>query len=105
MSEASSAFSDNPSSVAIDLLPKTALQALYHAVTGKTETYSKTLSKNVVITYHSFEQLYHRIKQQIAHYTLLADPTVTVIVKHADSKTVQYSSIWERFPSERAILF
>jgi hypothetical protein len=80
----------------IELLPKTALQALYHAVTGKTETYSKTLSKNVVITYHNFGQLYQRLKQQIDHYQLLVDPTVTVIVKNKDSKKLQYSS-WERF--------
>jgi hypothetical protein len=96
MSEASSGFGESPTSMPMELLPKTALQALYHAVTGKTETYSKTLKKNVIITYHSFEQLYCRIRQQIDHYTLLADPTVTVIVKNADSKKLQYSS-WDRF--------
>lgn len=96
MSEASSGFGETPTTMPIELLPKTALQALYHAVTGKTETYSKILSKNVIITYHNFEQLYYRIRQQIDHYQLLADPTVTVIVKNKDSKKLQYSS-WERF--------
>jgi hypothetical protein len=39
---------------------------------------------------------YLRIRQQTAHYQLLAEPTVTVIVKSKDSKKLQYSS-WERF--------
>jgi hypothetical protein len=92
MSEAVPDFGGIPTPV--ELLPKTALQALYHAVTGKTETYSKTLSNNVIITYREVEQLYLRISQQIGHYELVADPTVTVVVKHSDSKKLQYSS-WE----------
>jgi hypothetical protein len=58
MSESFPNFDDNQ---ALMTLPKTALRALYHAVTGKTETYSKTLSSNVVTTYNSIEQLYERI--------------------------------------------
>lgn len=82
--------------IEIESLPRSALQALYHVVTGKTETYSKSLRKSVIITHHNFQQLYLRIVQQIQHYDLLADPTITIIVKFSDSKKLQYSS-WERF--------
>ncbi len=88
----------NPDSVQVSLeaMPRTALQAIYHAVTGKTENLSKTLRKNVIIRYADVEQLYIRMKQQIEHYSLVAEPTVTVVLKQADSKSVQYSS-WEKF--------
>jgi hypothetical protein len=77
-------------------LPKTALQALYHAVTGKTETYSRDLKKNVIIRYSDIEKLYNQIMQQIEHYKLVASPTITIVVKQDNNKSLQYSS-WERF--------
>lgn len=82
--------------VSLDNMPRTALQAIYHAVTGKTENLSKTLKKNVIIRHAEVEQLYLRMTQQIEHYGPLVKPTVTVVLKQADSKSLQYSS-WEKF--------
>ena len=87
---------DIASRALIDSLPKTALQAIYHAVTGKTENYSKSLNGNVRIQSHDIDRLYESIIQQIEHYTVIAPPTTTIIVKTSNSKSIQYSS-WERF--------
>jgi hypothetical protein len=80
----------------LDKLPKTTLQALYHAVTGKTETYSKSLRRNVVIRFADIDRLNQQIRQQIEHYQLVSDPTITVVVKTDHNQRSQYSS-WERF--------
>ena len=96
MSDGTNEHREGDTLVPLQNLPTTAIQAIYHAVTGKTENLSKSLKKNVVIKYSDFEQLYYRITQQMGHYQLLARPTITIIVKQADSKTLQYSS-WERF--------
>lgn len=84
------------SALAIDQLPKTALQAIYHAVTGKTENYSKIIRGNVVINSSDIDQLYDVISQQLEHYTLLSQPTVTIVIKSSKNRTTQYSS-WEKF--------
>lgn len=82
--------------VDIGSLPKSAIQAIYHAVTGKTERYSKTLKGSVSIKFEDLQRLFDRMKQEIEHLDLLADPTVTVLIKTADSKAIRHSS-WEHF--------
>jgi len=84
--------------LAIDSLPKTALQAIYHAVTGKTENISKTINGNVIIDHNSISRLYGMIKQQMEHYQVESGPTVTIVVKKENNKNYTYSS-WERFNS------
>lgn len=97
----SNGASQNPNGIVIDAQSsRSALQAIYHAVTGKTENYSKAIDGNVVVKKDDIENLYERLRQQIEHYDLLADPTVTVVVKNENNKTVTYSS-WERFNALR----
>ncbi|WP_156829170.1 hypothetical protein [Amorphus coralli] len=84
----------------VDKLPRSALQAIYHAVTGKTESLSKILRGNVVISAQDFNNLYERICDQLELYNVEMGPTVSVVVKHASDKSVTYSS-WERFQSLR----
>lgn len=76
--------------------PPGVLQALYHAVTGKTENYSKRLSGNVVIAHTDIVRLHDMILQRIQHYETVYPATVSVIIKDADEKKLTYSS-WERF--------
>ena len=80
----------------IDRLPKTALQAIYHAVTGKTENMTKELKGSVVINYSDIDILYGMVMDQLGHYDPICPPTVTLVVRHAEEKSVTYSS-WERF--------
>jgi hypothetical protein len=96
MSDATSSI--NPEGTALDIaqIPKSALQAIYHAVTGKTENYSKTFRGNVLIRAVDIDRLYDTFCQQIEHYELLAKQTVTVVVKSSKNRTTTYSS-WERF--------
>lgn len=81
-------------------LPKTALQAIYHAVTGKTENLSRTLSGNVVITGRDVDRLYEMLLDQLDIHQKVIAPTVTVVVKQKQSKSVTYSS-WERYTALR----
>ncbi len=80
----------------LSTLPKTAIQAIYHAVTGKTENLSKWLSGNVVVKYGDFCRLHSMLRDQWNLHTLLADPTTTVVVSDENDRKIQYSS-WERF--------
>ena len=77
-------------------LPASAVQALYHAATGKTENLTKRLTKNFIVTKDDLNQLYLKINQQLEHFEKIAGPTVTVNVKFANSEIQQFSS-WERF--------
>lgn len=77
-------------------LPKTAIQAIYNAVTGKTENLSKNIEGNVVITSSDIDRLYAMIIDQINLHPKVADPTTTIVVKNDNDKTVTYSS-WERY--------
>ncbi|WP_324131914.1 hypothetical protein [Bosea sp. (in: a-proteobacteria)] len=86
----------NNDGLTIRSLPKTALQAIYHAATGKTENLSKGLSGNVVIKHSDFDRLYRMLIDQTDIYEQVIAPVVTVVVKNANDKTVTYSS-WERF--------
>jgi len=80
----------------ITSLPPKALQAVYHAVTGKTESTEKTIRRNVLIDENSVENLYHIIKQGLDIHSLVCEPTVTISVHHEDDGSINYSS-WERF--------
>lgn len=77
-------------------LPKTAVQALYHAATGKTENLSREFDGNVIIKGRDIERLYDIIIDQLRLYKIVAGPTVTVVVKNTNKKSTTYSS-WERF--------
>lgn len=89
-------FEGRDQGVALDKLPKNALQAIYHAVTGKTENLAKIIDGNVIIRFSDFDRLYSMIFDQTGVHTLEFDPTTTIVVKHANEKSVTYSS-WERF--------
>jgi hypothetical protein len=77
-------------------LPATAVQALYHAATGKTENLSKQLGKNYIVRRRDIDRLYFQILQQLEYYEKVAGPTVTIQVKFKNSEIQQFSS-WERF--------
>lgn len=85
----------------IDGLPRTAVQALYHAVTGKTENLSKWLNGNVLISFSSIKSLYNMLCEQIQHYDLLAEQTVTIVTTDEEDRKVGYSS-WARFEKLQA---
>jgi hypothetical protein len=80
----------------IDRVPTSAIQALYHAATGKTETLEKRLTKNFIVRKSDVEQLYFKIMQQLEHFERIAGPTITVKVSFNNHEHQQFSS-WERF--------
>lgn len=86
----------NDTHVPMAQLPATALQALYHAVTGKTENLSKRLTKNVLIRRDDINRLVDMLRQQMQHYVISAGPTTTVKLAYDNKRTQQFSS-WERF--------
>jgi hypothetical protein len=87
---------DPESAISITSLPPKALQAVYHAATGKVATTEKSLRRNVVIDNTAVENLYHRICQEFDVQNLLAEPTVTVVIRYDEDGSCSYSS-WERF--------
>jgi len=89
------ALSENEN-LPLESLPKTALQAIYHAVTGKTESLAKELKGNVIVTSADIDRLYGMLLDQLGIHEKVIDPTVTVVVKQANEKSVTYSS-WERY--------
>lgn len=95
---------ETSSTLSIENMPKAALQAIYAAVTGKTERLSKRLKGNVRICHADVDRLYQSIRQHIEHLDVLAPPTVTVVVKTEDAQSFQYSS-WERFEKLQANAF
>lgn len=82
--------------VPIDKLPTTALQAIYHAVTGKTESMTKQLTGSVIIERKDVQNLHGMLLDQLGQYQAVCDPTVTIVTKYDNDKSVTYSS-WERF--------
>jgi hypothetical protein len=82
--------------VSLDGLPMTALQALYHAVTGKTENLAKLLNGSVLIDQADIDRLYGMLMQQIDVINTVIAPTVTVVIKTADARTMRHSS-WAHF--------
>ncbi|MGU3495580.1 hypothetical protein ACLBXM_16190 [Xanthobacteraceae bacterium A53D] len=93
----------NSESISLESMPKTALQAIYHAVTGKTENFTKYINGNVIVRSADIDNLYQMICDQMGHYSMPVSPTVTVIVKCANGKSITYSS-WERYERIRVSL-
>lgn len=77
-------------------LPISAIQALYHAVTGKTENLSQNFRGDFVVRKSDLDQLHTKIHQQLEQYETLAPPTVSVKVVLENQEHQQFSS-WERF--------
>jgi hypothetical protein len=92
--------SNNNEIISLDSLPKSALQAIYHSVTGKTESMSKELTGNVVVNIDDIERLYQMFIDQLGIHQCIIDPTVTVVAKHENQKSYTYSS-WKRFKNLR----
>ncbi|MBP2512786.1 MULTISPECIES: hypothetical protein [unclassified Sphingomonas] len=82
--------------VSLDDLPMTALQAIYHAVTGKTENLAKLLNGSVLIDQADIDRLYTMLMQQIDVIDTVTAPTVTIVIKTADARTMRHSS-WAHF--------
>jgi hypothetical protein len=80
----------------IPRVPTSAIQALYHAATGKTENLEKRLTKNFVVRKTDVDQLYLKLMQQLEHFERVAGPTITVKVTLNNHEHQQFSS-WERF--------
>jgi hypothetical protein len=80
----------------INRVPTSAIQALYHAATGKTENLEKRLTKNFIVRKPDLEQLYFKVLQQLEHFERVAGPTITVKVGFHNNEHQQFSS-WERF--------
>lgn len=76
--------------------PISAVQAMYHAVTGKTESISKELTRNVHMSLDDLRILHTKIMQKREHFKAPAPPTVTVVAKMHNNQSFRYSS-WERF--------
>jgi hypothetical protein len=77
-------------------MPKTVLQAIYHTVTGKTENLSTVLEGNVEITSGDIDRLHDMLFDQLGLHEKVIEPTITVVVKQKDGKSITYSS-WERY--------
>ena len=88
----------NQEHLPISSLPKTALQAIYHAVTGKTENLTRALTGNVIIKDFDIDRLYGMLNDQLGLHEKVIEPTVTVVVKQARGKAITYSS-WSRYKS------
>lgn len=72
--------------VPLDSLPKTALQAVYHAVTGKTENLAKEFRGNVIVTADDIDRLHAMLLDQLGLHGPALGPTVTVVVKHSNQR-------------------
>jgi hypothetical protein len=83
-------------SVPYQSLPMSALQAMYFAVTGKTESISKDFTRNVRITLEDLRVLHTKILQKLEHFVTPVPPTVTILAKMHNKQSLRYSS-WERF--------
>lgn len=84
------------SSLPIANLPPSALQAIYHHVTGKTENMSQSFNGNVLIESHDVDRLHQMIIDQVATHHVEFGPTVTIEVKHANERSFHHSS-WEHY--------
>lgn len=87
-----------PSAGTFDIgsLPRSIVQAVYHVATGKTENMKKSLHGDVLISFNDLKSLHNALTEQMEHYDIVSGPTVTVVVKLANERSITYSS-WERF--------
>lgn len=70
-------------------------QAIYHAVTGKTEKLSRAFSENYRVTFPDIEQLFAKCDQMCGQWNLL-NRTTNITVHHLDDNTQNFSSL-DRF--------
>jgi hypothetical protein len=96
VSDAHPETQDQGDVLVINRVPASAVQALYHAATGKTENLQRRFTKTFVVRKNDLEQLYFKILQQLDHFERVADPTVTIKVSFHNDESQQFSS-WERF--------
>jgi hypothetical protein len=96
VSDAHSLSSDHGDVLVLNHVPASTLQAIYHAVTGKTENLEKRFTKNFVVRKRDLDQLYLKVLQQLEHFERIAGPTVTIKVSFHNGENQQFSS-WERF--------
>lgn len=87
---------DSNHALSLSELPNSALQAIYHAVTGKTESMSRDHYGNVVVRFHDIRNIVHQIVDQLKIHHNVCDPTITIVTKYDNEKSVTHSS-WERF--------
>ena len=52
-------FDSNGDNFSLSALPKTALQAIYHALTGKIENLTRVLTGNVIISDNDIDVITH----------------------------------------------
>lgn len=76
-------------------VPVSVLQALYHELTGKTESLSKFFDRQVLIVYEDLRQLNFKVLQQIEQYKSIGR-NVTIKVNCTDERSQTFSS-WEKF--------
>lgn len=96
MSQDNGTDSNTDQILAVTSLPPKALQAIYHAATGKTESIRRKIRKNVIIRDSDIESLYHRLLQEFSLHQQICDPTVTINIHFDEDVSQQYSS-WERY--------
>lgn len=96
MSADADILNDGEPGFSIAKLPKTALQAIYNAVTGKTESMSRWNTGNSIIRFDNIENLNSLIRERLEHYEQVIAPTTVIVVKTDTDKSYTYSS-FERF--------
>lgn len=78
-----------------DKVPTAAYQAIYHKLTDRVETTTKSFDDAFYIKPENLEQLDHRLRQAIKPFPVKGqDSTISVSMK--DSETLRFSSI-EKF--------
>lgn len=86
------------SSNVLEEIPKTTLQQIYNAITGKTENMRRVFAGNVKILSSDIDNLHQKISDQLAIHENVVKPVVSVDVKDARGQSITYSS-WERYKS------
>lgn len=91
-------------SLELKKIPNTALQAIYHAVTRKTENLAKTFNGDVIVEGCDIAHLYKKISDQVEHYVPASQrndgadyfSTTTIVIKNGEGKTTTFSS-WGKY--------
>lgn len=79
----------------ISNLPASVLQALYHEITGKTESLTKEFQKSYQISPRDISSLYHRVIQILEQFEC-TKPTTNIVVRYQGGNIQRISSI-EKF--------
>ncbi len=88
---------DHSTSKAIDIssLPMPVMQALYHEITGKTETLIKGFKEARKISKSDIEQLSIKLLQVCEQFSVVGE-NCTYTIRHTNSMTQKFSSL-EKF--------